>query len=80
MGRATRGLAVALSVGACLLLGQTAVAAAPAGHSGHRSCTMTPTGEYPTADPASLGLDPVKLGKALDYASLDGSSSVKVFR
>ncbi len=80
MARTIRGLAAALVASACVVLGQTAAAAAPVSGAGQQSCTMTRTGEYPTASPASLGLDPGKLATALNYASIDGSDTVKVFR
>ncbi|MGH3874769.1 MAG: serine hydrolase domain-containing protein [Pseudonocardiaceae bacterium] len=43
-------------------------------------CPMTRTGEYQRADPAAAGLDPAMLQAALDYADLQSSLSIKVFR
>ncbi len=44
------------------------------------ACAMTRAGEYEKADPAAVGLDPAKLQAALDYAELQLSLSIKVFR
>lgn len=43
-------------------------------------CQMTRTGEYARADPAAVNLDPQRLQDALNYASLQGSHTIKVFR
>lgn len=43
-------------------------------------CELTRTGEYQKADPAKVNIDQAKLADALNYASLMGSESVKVFR
>jgi CubicO group peptidase (beta-lactamase class C family) len=41
---------------------------------------MQPQDEYTTTTPDAVGLDAAKLRVTLDYAALDGSSSIKVFR
>lgn len=45
-----------------------------------RACRMTRTGEYSKAQPKDVGIDAAKLREALDYATLNGSDTVKVFR
>ena len=44
------------------------------------SCSTRPQDEYASTGPAAVGIDPVKLQTALNYASVQGSSSIKVFR
>ena len=44
------------------------------------SCNTLPHNEYSTTSPGAVGIDAVKLQTALNYAAVDGSSSVKVFR
>jgi CubicO group peptidase (beta-lactamase class C family) len=66
--------------------GATAVAAAattivptlPTGTA--TACTTRPQDEYATTAASSVGVDPVKLQAALDYAAANGSNSIKVFR
>lgn len=43
-------------------------------------CAMTRTGEYQRTDPAAVGLDPQRLAEALNYASVNGSFTIKIFR
>jgi CubicO group peptidase (beta-lactamase class C family) len=71
------------------MLATTAVGASLAGaqpargqqrSSGVTHCTMTRKGGYQKADPSDVGLDAGKLQKALNYASLMGSDTIKVYR
>lgn len=52
----------------------------PLGGGSQTPCTMQPSQEYIAGNPAALGLDAAKLQSALDYAAVNGSSSIKVFR
>ncbi|MGH8997956.1 MAG: serine hydrolase domain-containing protein [Acidimicrobiia bacterium] len=64
------------AVPATVAVGTASVGAAPDA----AGCVMTRTAEYERADPAAMGLDPAKLGAALDYADAQNSLSIKVFR
>jgi CubicO group peptidase (beta-lactamase class C family) len=63
---------------AALVAGSLAVAT-QVGHA-EPECTTAPAAEYPRGSAAEAGLDPERLRAALTYASLQGSSTVKVFR
>ncbi len=80
---ATVGLVLSMLTAAFVMVAQSVRAETPDAHSpraGGFSCAMTRTGEYPKADPAAVGLDPVKLRAAMDYANSSNPLSVKVFR
>lgn len=66
---------------AALLVGSVPALASPtASASSERHCDMTRTGEYPTADPADVGLDPALVRRATAYWTGNGAETVKVFR
>ena len=44
------------------------------------SCNTPPQDEFHTSTPGAVGINSKKLQTALDYAAVDGSSSIKVFR
>lgn len=48
--------------------------------SSEKECSMTRSGEYPRATPEQVGLDSARLARALDYWTLNGAETVKVFR
>ena len=73
------GLVLGLVAG-CLAGAVSVVHAATPATDAARSCEITPTREYPTAPPAQLGFDPAELRRALDYAAVQGSNTIKVFR
>lgn len=82
-------LAAGIGLVPVLLAATLAVTAQPAGaqppnpgeppRAGATGC-VTGSGEYQRADPATAGFDPAKLRAALDYAALQGSFTMKVFR
>lgn len=77
------GVALTAAAGVVTVGMATPAVAAPVPSGSERdgfACEMTRTGEFPTAAPAAVELDPVKLAEALNYASVMGSTSVKVFR
>ncbi|WP_130289172.1 serine hydrolase domain-containing protein [Pseudonocardia sediminis] len=77
-GRLARaGVVVALLAGS---LGVAAVSANAAPAAPADGCEITRTGEYPRAEAAQQGLDPARLQDALNYASVMGSHTIKVFR
>lgn len=78
-GLALGALAAPLGVPAAAAGNADESAALAARAAGFR-CAMTRTGEYRKADPVAVGLDPGKLREALDYAAVQGSNTIKVFR
>ena len=69
-------VAVVLTAG----LGAATVTANAAPAAGAPACELTRTGEYERSDAAAQGFDQAKLQDALNYASVMGSNTIKVFR
>ncbi|MET0190818.1 MAG: serine hydrolase [Pseudonocardia sediminis] len=78
--RLRTGLVAGLVVTCLGVAGMSVVHADTPAEAPARDCAITPAQEYPTAAPGEVGFDPAKLRAALDYAAVDGSSTVKVFR
>lgn len=76
-----RTMATTAAVAAAVLIGSASTTASQAAaDTADRHCAMTRTGEYPTAAPEQVGLDPAILRRAVDYWTQNGAETVKVFR
>lgn len=72
---------LATTVGVAVGVAQAAVPApSPSPRPTGFACEMSRTGEYQRAAPDAAGFDPARLQQAIDFANLNGSFTVKVFR
>lgn len=72
--------ATAATTGALLVTAGAASASPTATASPEKHCAMTRTGEYSTAEPGAVGLDPELVRRATTYWTMNGAETVKVFR